>query len=209
MEVSMRTVNSVEMIKKLCAKEGIGVTQLEKKLGYGNGTIARSQNMRSDRLYEIANYFGVSMEYLMTGVDPNSFYGRIIQLCNGTDISVEELEKQLKLSPGASGNWKLQLPSQALLQKIATHFGISVDFLMFGEEQSSWNPTILTTKDEKDIAKRLEKTLDDLSEQDGMMFFGEPLDDETKELLQASLENSLRIAKINAKQKFTPHKYRK
>ena len=33
--------------------------------------------------------------------------------------------------------------------------------------------------------------------------------DETRELLKASLENSIRIAKINAKQKFTPKKYRK
>ena len=45
--------------------------------------------------------------------------------------------------------------------------------------------------------------------QDGLMFSGEPLDDETRELLKASLENSIRIAKINAKQKFTPKKYRK
>ena len=40
------------------------------------------------------------------------------------------------------------------------------------------------------------------------MFSGEPLDDNTRELLKASLENSITIAKINAKQKFTPKKYR-
>lgn len=68
----------------------------------------------------------------------------------------------------------------------------------------------LNKRDERDIAKRLEQTLNDLEQnQDGLMFSGEPLDDETKELLKASLENSIRIAKINAKQKFTPKKYRK
>lgn len=68
----------------------------------------------------------------------------------------------------------------------------------------------LTPRDERDIAKRLEAALDDLENtQDGLMFSGEPLDDETRELLKASLENSIRIAKINAKQKFTPKKYRK
>ncbi len=67
----------------------------------------------------------------------------------------------------------------------------------------------LTQKDEKDIAKRLENTLSDLeNSQNALMFSGEPLDDETRELLKASLENSIRIAKINAKQKFTPKKYR-
>ncbi len=40
------------------------------------------------------------------------------------------------------------------------------------------------------------------------MFDGEVMDDNTRELLKASLENSMRIAKINAKQKFTPKKYR-
>lgn len=68
----------------------------------------------------------------------------------------------------------------------------------------------LKQRDEKDIAKRLEETLEDLeASQNSLMFSGEPLDDETRELLKASLENSIRIAKINAKQKFTPKKYRK
>lgn len=38
------------------------------------------------------------------------------------------------------------------------------------------------------------------------MFDGAPLDEETKELLKASLEHSIRVAKINAK-KFTNKRY--
>lgn len=80
---------------------------------------------------------------------------------------------------------------------------------LMGWTESQEVPT-LNKKDEKDIAKRLEQTLEQLeSDQDGLMFSGEPLDDETRELLKASLENSITIAKINAKQKFTPKKYRK
>ena len=76
--------------------------------------------------------------------------------------------------------------------------------------RSQENIVTLNAHDERDIAKRLEAALDDLENtQDGLMFSGEPLDDETRELLKASLENSIRIAKINAKQKFTPKKYRK
>lgn len=68
----------------------------------------------------------------------------------------------------------------------------------------------LTQKDERDIAKRLEQALADLENQaDALMFSGEPLDDETKEALKVSLENSIRIAKITAKRKYTPKKYRK
>ena len=91
--------------------------------------------------------------------------------------------------------------------RLSDYFGIGKSDLI---EEKSDQAIELTKKDEKDIAKRLEQTLDQLeSDQDGLMFSGEPLDDETRELLKASLQNSITIAKINAKQKFTPKKYRK
>ena len=80
---------------------------------------------------------------------------------------------------------------------------------MTGEDSSVKAESLLSERDERDIAKRLESTLNALEfSQESLMFSGEPLDDETRELLKASLENSLKIAKINAKQKFTPKKYR-
>lgn len=67
----------------------------------------------------------------------------------------------------------------------------------------------LSAKNERDIAKRLEHTLADLeNQQEALMFSGEPLDDETRELLKSSLENSLKMGKIIAKQKFTPNRYK-
>lgn len=67
----------------------------------------------------------------------------------------------------------------------------------------------INKRDERDIARRLEETLSELEQgQDGLMFSGDPLDEETRELLKISLENSLKIAKINAKEKFTPKKYK-
>lgn len=105
------------------------------------------------------------------------------------------------------GKWNFK---QDKLQKIADYFGVSIEYLMTGNEIPEKKEPALTPKDERDIAKRLEDTLADLeSSQEALMFSGEPLDDETRELLKASLENSIRIAKINAKQKFTPKKYRK
>ena len=101
-------------------------------------------------------------------------------------------------------------PNASKIRQIADYFDVTVDYLMSGKESSQEIEVKLTRKDEKDIARRLESTLEELeNSQDGLMFSGEPLDDETRELLKASLENSIRIAKINAKQKFTPKKYRK
>lgn len=68
----------------------------------------------------------------------------------------------------------------------------------------------LSAQDKRDISKKLEETLDLLENStDGLMFDGEPLDDETRELLRASLQNQLEMTKRLAKQKFTPKKYRK
>ena len=39
------------------------------------------------------------------------------------------------------------------------------------------------------------------------MFDGEPLDEESRDLLLASLENSLKLGKMMAKKKFTPKKF--
>ena len=65
-------MKSTEIIRALCAQKGISIAKLEKDLNLGNGTIASSKSsyMRSDRLKAIADYFHVTMEYLMTREDP-------------------------------------------------------------------------------------------------------------------------------------------
>ena len=55
----------------------------------------------------------------------------------------------------------------------------------------------------------LNEVLDQLSGDSALMFDGEPLDDVTRDLLRDSLENQFRTAKVLAKQKYTPKKYRK
>jgi len=98
-------------------------------------------------------------------------------------------------------------PKQDKLQKIADYFGVPLSYLLTGEMEESVKEAILSTKDERDISRRLEQTLSDLEgQQSALMFDGTPLDDETKELLKASLEHSIRVAKINAK-KFTNKRY--
>lgn len=86
-----------------------------------------------------------------------------------------------------------------------------------GKKKSDWNSKLpeLTAKDEKDIAADLEKMINDLDSASGYAAFdGRSIDElsedeiEDRELLLSSLENSLRLAKRIAKQKFTPKKYR-
>lgn len=75
-------------------------------------------------------------------------------------------------------------------------------------DTSAINKNALTPKDERDIAKDLQKILSNLESNEALAFNGEPLDAETKELMRISLENSMRLAKQLAKKKFTPKKYK-
>ena len=94
------------------------------------------------------------------------------------------------------------------MQKIADYFGVTTDYLLTGEETKKV-PT-LTPKDERDIERRLSEVLEELERgQDGLMFSGEAMDETTRELLAASLRNSMEIGKTLAKKKYTPKKYRK
>lgn len=63
----------VERIQALCRKTNITISRLEKDLNFGNGTIRRwSVNSPSvDKVLEVANYFNVSMDYLLDEEESN------------------------------------------------------------------------------------------------------------------------------------------
>ena len=135
---------------------------------------------------------------------------RIQFLCKKNGVTSKSLEEYLGFGRGYISKIDKTAPNLSKLKPIAYYFGVTVDYLLSGNEEPNEKSNELTMRDERDISRRLEQALDDLEgQQEGLMFDGEPLDDETKELLKISLENSIRIAKLNAKQKFTPKKYRK
>lgn len=49
------------------AKKNYGLTKLESELGYGNGSLSKAKNIPAYRINEIAEFLGVSVDYLMTG----------------------------------------------------------------------------------------------------------------------------------------------
>lgn len=117
-----------------------------------------------------------------------------------------DLINDLGLNKSTVSTWinGIKIPRMDKIELLANYFGITKADLV---EEHNDNEQF-SSKDELDIAKRLEATLNDLESNEALMFSGEPLDDATKELLRLSLENSLRIAKVNAKEKYTPKKYK-
>lgn len=95
-------------------------------------------------------------------------------------------------------------PSVETLTAIAKVLQVGVHVLL-GEESTE---APLNDKEERDIAKKLEAMMDELESDTALSFHGEPLDDEEKELLRISLENTLRLSRQMAKKKYTPKKFR-
>ena len=68
-------MTTYEIIIDLCKKNNLAVTALEKELGFGRGSIGKlkSGKTSADRLQKIANYFNVSVNYLLTGENDKPF----------------------------------------------------------------------------------------------------------------------------------------
>lgn len=69
-------MNSVERVKAICKERGIPLSHLEKACGFANAYISQLKKgtFPEDRLRKIADYLGLSPEYLATGTEPEGYY---------------------------------------------------------------------------------------------------------------------------------------
>ena len=58
-------METIDIIRQLCKENGLSISGLEKKLGYGNTSLSKAKNISSKRIVEISNFFGVSPSYLL------------------------------------------------------------------------------------------------------------------------------------------------
>ena len=65
----------VDRLETLCRQRKTNFSKLEKTLGFANGSLKKSDPAKigADRVKKLADYFGVSMEYIMTGEMPAAF----------------------------------------------------------------------------------------------------------------------------------------
>lgn len=135
---------------------------------------------------------------------------RLKELRENIGLSQYTFAEKFGVSQSTVGNWEAgkREPNFATMQRIADFFGVTVDYLLGRDETKKEKASVITEKDEKDIQKRIANVLDDLHAGDGLMYDGEPMDDETRELIALALEQGMRVAKIKAKKKYTPKKYR-
>lgn len=125
-------------------------------------------------------------------------------------LSQKELGQIAGVSDKAVSTWEqgIKEPRMGAIQKIADHFGIQKSNII--EDNGLQSQSVpLTPRDERQIAADLEKMLADLDNKNSMAAMGGTVeDDEDRELLKASLQATMRLAKKIAKEKYTPKKYR-
>lgn len=69
-------MNSVEKVKDICKERKLPISKLEKDLGYSNGYIGQLRKgvFPENRLFEIADYLGVSADYIRGEEEKHGYY---------------------------------------------------------------------------------------------------------------------------------------
>lgn len=131
-----------ERIKTLADAHGIALSKLDSMLGFGNGTIGKwSKNVpTADKLQKVADYFEVSVDYLLGRELSNEadlaagacLNTRIFDLLSNIGVSQTKFAKAIGAKSPTVSTWKNRgsLPSADMLPKIADYFGVSVDYLL-------------------------------------------------------------------------------
>ena len=80
-----------DRVKQLADRKKISLPQLEQELGFGNGTIVKWDKSipKADKLKKVADYFNVSMNYLMGDTLTDSDHKDIAK-------SLDEMMEQLE-----------------------------------------------------------------------------------------------------------------
>lgn len=136
---------------------------------------------------------------------------KVKQLCKEKGIPISRLEKNLGFANGYIGQLKKGVFPDDRLKKIADYFGVSVEYLMTGQEpEPTKNPT-LTARDERDIKRDVDSIMAKIEsgEAGPASYDGQPLSPESAELFKDALEVALRQIKILNKEKYNPHKNKK
>lgn len=132
-------------------------------------------------------------------------YDKIKGVAKSKGYSINRLEKELGFPRSSMSKFNDHIPSMEKVSKIAGFLNVPITDLTDGVPQD----VKLTSKDEKDIQKELDRFREQLMTQEGLMFDGDPASPEAIESILSAMEIGMAIAKKRNKEKYTPKKYRK
>ena len=134
-------------------------------------------------------------------------FERIKKLSEERGKSIQQVAIDLGFGENYFYRWKKQSPSSAYLDQVADYFNVSTDYLLGRTDYKNLEMDVKRYENfdkisNQDVAKELNFLLEQLgSENYGLLFDGNQIDEETRELLISSLKNTYNIAQslINKK----------
>ena len=124
-----------------------------------------------------------------------------------------DVVRETGITKSTFSDWKngRSKPKNDKLQKIADYFGVSLDYLTTGKEETKEKSPELTAKDKRDIAKDLDRIMGEIKSGDDepLYYNGVEIDDASIGLLRNAIEYALRETKKENKVKYNPNKDKK
>jgi transcriptional regulator with XRE-family HTH domain len=125
-----------------------------------------------------------------------------------------EVAKKIGITNAVLSNYERgsRDPDTDTLKRLANLYEVSIDYLLGLTDNPKLiaQDNVLNEKDEKDVAKRLEKVKKDLenaSDDDGYMLMGNPISEEARQSVIDAMEFAIRQS-TRMNKKYIPKKYR-
>lgn len=138
------------------------------------------------------------------------FFDNLKLACAKKGTSPTTLLRSMGMSTSSVTSWKKGVsPSMGTVYRLADALGVDAKELIEGADMDKEKAPTLTPKDERDIARDLERIMDELDAGGDLMFDGDPMSDEARESIRAAMKLGLEAAKVKNKERFTPKRSRK
>lgn len=132
------------------------------------------------------------------------------QLLQKYGLTAYKVSKETGITQSTLSDWKRgrSTPKTENMKKIADYFGVTVDYLMTGKEESKEKSQELTARDERDIKKDLDSLREKLLNKEfgPASYDGQDIPDDDIELFLGQVDLMLRRVKAKNKEKYNPHK---
>lgn len=139
---------------------------------------------------------------------------RLKELRESKSFTRKYVADQIKIDQTTYGKYELNKrePDSETMKSLADFFGVSVDYLLGREIKTTVTEkkeVELSEKEMEEIRRKAEGIKVGMMAAVGLAFDGKPEDEETLRAVMAALEEGMILAKKEAKEKYTPKKYRK
>lgn len=128
------TMNILERIQELCKEQGTNPSKLEVELGFGKGTLYKwdKSSPNTDKLSKVADYFKVSLDYLLGRGDIYDIGWVIKEERELQGLSAKELAETIGVSEFEISQYENdEMPlTEELAKKISREFGMSYPALL-------------------------------------------------------------------------------